>query len=135
VGLEAASRGASHVIFAECAPPSLAAIRQNCRKAAAAGLTAGLEIVEGALPDSIARLASHAKPDIVFADPPYPVSSDLLAGVTEDDRFARWADSAALIWELPSERRGFRPPGSAWRAVSIRNLGAAEFLFLVRTRG
>ena len=135
VGLEAASRGASCVIFAEFAQPSLAAIRQNCRKAAAAGLTAELEIVEGALPDSIARLASQAKPDVVFADPPYPVSSDLLARVTEDARFAQWADSATLIWELPSERRGFRPPGSSWQAVSIRSLGAAEFLFLVRKRG
>ena len=130
MGLEAASRGAGPVIFAECAPASLAAIQSNCRRAADSGLTAKLEIVEGSLPGSIARLAAMPKPHIVFADPPYPVSSDLLSKVTGDERFAEWAGAAVLIWELPSERHGLRPPGPAWRILSIRTLGPAEFLFL-----
>jgi len=130
VGLEAASRGAGSVIFAESAPASLAAIRSNCRRAADSGLDAKLEIVEGALPGSIARLAAKPKPHIVFADPPYPISSDLLSKVTGDARFAEWASGAVLIWELPAERHGLRPPGPAWRILSIRTLGPAEFLFL-----
>lgn len=130
MGLEAASRGAASVLFAECAPGSIAAIRANCRKAVQAGLAADLEIVEGALPDSIARLAARPSPHIVFADPPYPISADLLSKVTGDARFAEWAGGAVLIWELPAERHGLRPPGPAWKILSIRTLGPAEFLFL-----
>lgn len=130
MGLEAASRGAASVIFAECAPASLAAIRSNCRKAAEAGLTTDLEIIEGKLPDSITRLAARPRPHIVFADPPYPISADLLSLVTGNALFAEWACDAVLIWELPSERHGLRPPGPAWQILSIRTLGPAEFLFL-----
>lgn len=130
MGLEAASRGASSVVFAECAPASLAAIRYNCKKAADAGLAANLQIVEGKLPDSVARLASAPKPHIVFADPPYPISPELLSAVAGDVRFADWACGAVLIWELPSGRRGLRPPGPPWRILSIRTLGPAEFLFM-----
>jgi len=130
MGLEAASRGASSVVFAECAPASLAAIRSNCRKAAEAGLTAEMKIVEGPLPNSVTRLAAAPKPDIVFADPPYPVSSELLSAITGDARFAEWAAGAVLIWELPAERRGLKPPGPAWRILSIRTLGPADFLFM-----
>ena len=130
MGLEAASRGAASVIFAECAPASLAAIRFNCRRAAESGLPAELEIVEGALPGSIARLSAKPKPHIVFADPPYPISSDLFSEVTGNALFAEWASDATMIWELPAERHGLRPPGSAWRILSIRTLGPAEFLLL-----
>ena len=130
MGLEAASRGAASVLFAECAPASIAAIRFNCRRAGKAGLTADLEIVEGALPHSIAHLAARPRPHIVFADPPYRLSADLLSQVTGDARFAQWAGGAVLIWELPAETRGLRPPGSAWKILAIRTLGPADFLFL-----
>lgn len=134
MGLEAASRGARSVVFVESAPDSLAAIRQNCRRAQASGLAAKLNIVEGELPASLRALERMPSPDIVFADPPYPVSADLLDSVTADACFARWAGNALLIWELPQERRGLRPPGPLWHLLSIRTLGPADFMFLAQRR-
>jgi len=67
LGLEALSRGASHVDFVEIAPASLAAIRAN-----AAALGAGDEAVvhrADAL-DFVLRLGADAY-DVAFADPPY----------------------------------------------------------------
>jgi len=74
VGIEAISRGASHVWFAENAPAALAAITQNL---------AALKIVRnftledrgtGALLQCLTKLAKPL--DIVFLDPPYEAEAE-----------------------------------------------------------
>ena len=74
VGIEALSRGASHVWFAENAEPALASIRGNL---------AGLKIARsytledrgtGAMLQRLAKLPSPA--DIVYLDPPYEAEAE-----------------------------------------------------------
>ena len=69
VGIEALSRGAERVYFAENAKPPLAALRSNLEK-----LRIGLEAqVEsgGALPLLRRLLKQRCQLDIIFLDPPY----------------------------------------------------------------
>ena len=69
VGIEALSRGASHVWFAENAPPALKALRANLKNLNIAGDFA-LED-RGVMP-LLQRVAKLPQPiDIVFLDPPY----------------------------------------------------------------
>jgi len=74
VGIEAISRGASHVWFSENAPAALAAIGQNL---AALKISRGFTIEDrgtGALLQGLAKLARPL--DIVFLDPPYEAESE-----------------------------------------------------------
>ena len=69
VGLEALSRGARQVYFAENAPPPLAALRENLEK-----LRAGTEAQvdpAGTLPLLRRLVKQGVELDIVFLDPPY----------------------------------------------------------------
>lgn len=72
VGIEALSRGAEHVFFAETAAPALAAIRANLKSL---GISAGFAVnARGAISllASLAESTTLAVPlDIVFLDPPY----------------------------------------------------------------
>jgi 16S rRNA (guanine(966)-N(2))-methyltransferase RsmD len=69
VGIEALSRGAAHVWFAENAPPALKALRANLRNLRISGDFA-LED-RGVMP-LLQRVAKLPQPiDIVFLDPPY----------------------------------------------------------------
>ena len=69
VGIEAISRGAAQVFFAENAAPAIAAIHANLR---ALNIAEGFTLnVRGALP-LLAALAREAEPvDVVFLDTPY----------------------------------------------------------------
>lgn len=69
VGIEALSRGASHVIFVEHAPPALRAIRSNL---ASLGIRGNYSIESHRTSAALRPLASaEPKADIVFLDPPY----------------------------------------------------------------
>ena|SRR5579871_1633362 len=77
VGIEALSRGSSHVWFAEKASPALAAIRANLNSL---GISSGYSIEDrGALPllQELARSGSTL--DIVFFDPPWEASAEYSA--------------------------------------------------------
>ena len=74
VGIEAISRGAAHVWFAENAPPALAAINQNL---AALKITRDFTIEDRGTGALLQRLAKAAKRlDIVFLDPPYEAEAE-----------------------------------------------------------
>ena len=81
VGIEALSRGAAHVWFAEKAPPAIAAIRANLKALQIAG---GFGIDErgvGALLERLAKVARNAPGgaelvDIVYIDPPWEVEAE-----------------------------------------------------------
>ena len=78
VGIEAVSRGAAEVYFAEKAPAALAAITTNLRTL---GLYAGTQVERGGTAPLLKRLAG--KPlDIVFLDPPYEEADEYVKTLT-----------------------------------------------------
>jgi 16S rRNA (guanine(966)-N(2))-methyltransferase RsmD len=74
VGIEAISRGAAHVWFAENAAPALAAIQANF---AALKIARGFTIEDRGTGALLQRLAKAGKPlDVVFLDPPYEADAE-----------------------------------------------------------
>jgi 16S rRNA (guanine(966)-N(2))-methyltransferase RsmD len=71
VGIEALSRGASHVILMERSPTALTVIRENL---AALGIANRVTVLRG---KAVALLPEHAA-DIVFIDPPYEQVNEYL---------------------------------------------------------
>jgi 16S rRNA (guanine966-N2)-methyltransferase len=80
VGIEALSRAAAHVWFAEKAPPALASLRANLT---ALKITTGFTLEDRGTAALLQRLAEQAvKPipppliDLVYLDPPYEAESE-----------------------------------------------------------
>ena len=133
MGLEAASRGAATVVFAEESPEALDLIRRNIARFEHTKTPAKFQVVPGTLPLSLKVRIAPPSPDIVFADPPYAKSMDMLAALTSDDAFNAWTRGAVFYWELPDFQCALRPPSGPWKLTGIRQLGAASFLQLERT--
>jgi 16S rRNA (guanine(966)-N(2))-methyltransferase RsmD len=74
VGIEALSRGAAHVWFAENAAPALAAMRANL---AALKIERGFTVEDRGVGAALQRLGKLAQPaDVVFLDPPYEAEAE-----------------------------------------------------------
>lgn len=75
VGIEAISRGAEFVWFAEKAPPAVAAIRANLRTLKIAG---GYALEDRGVARLLSSLAKSARADVdvVFLDPPYEAEDE-----------------------------------------------------------
>jgi len=75
VGIEAISRGAECVWFAEKAPPAVAAIRANLRALKVAG---GYALEDRGVARLLGSLAKRARADVnvVFLDPPYEAAEE-----------------------------------------------------------
>lgn len=74
VGIEALSRGASYVFFAEKAPKAVAAIRANLKSLE---IKAGFAIESGGTAVLLKRIASgNGEFDIIFLDPPYEMATE-----------------------------------------------------------
>lgn len=133
VGLEALSRGAGHVVFADSSRKVLRAVegflkREKARERA--------ELIQANLPrqlDLVARLGGEPVFDVIFADPPFaePVEPDHLL---THPALPRIADAGTLvIWERESGREPIDSiPG--WDAIDSRAYGRIEFVFLQRSR-
>ena len=131
MGLEALSRGASNVIFAEKDQASLHTIRKNIKRAERSLGEFSYFIAEGELPSSCTRMMRYPKPDVLFADPPYADSADVLAAMTGNEIFTTWAEGGKLYWEFPpASCAPLRPPSPPWKIAQIRNFGAVRFLIL-----
>jgi 16S rRNA (guanine966-N2)-methyltransferase len=92
VGFEALSRGAAHALLAESDPKAVRTLRANAH---ALGLP-GAEVQAG----PVERLAASPAPrqyDLVFADPPYLLPAEELAGVLSDLETRGWLGSDALV--------------------------------------
>src|SRR4051794_39304045 len=92
VGLEALSRGASHVLLVESSAKAAKVIKANIQ---ALGLT-GAEL----LTDRAERVVADppAEPyDLVFADPPYAMSDAAVLGLLEALRDNGWLAPGALV--------------------------------------
>jgi 16S rRNA (guanine(966)-N(2))-methyltransferase RsmD len=74
VGIEALSRGANHVWFAENAEPALAALRQNL---AALKITGGFTLESRGVGAMLQRLGKISQlVDLVYLDPPYEAEAE-----------------------------------------------------------
>lgn len=120
IGLEAWSRGAAHVTFVESDRRTAELVRANARalgcdaadvrsRSVAAVLAEGpAALVPGEARDEPSRRAY----DLVFSDPPYPLSDEALAGDLALLVANGWlADDALVVVE-----RGSRSPEPAWPA-------------------
>ncbi|GAC1416308.1 MAG: 16S rRNA (guanine(966)-N(2))-methyltransferase RsmD [Acidobacteriaceae bacterium] len=84
VGIEALSRGAAHVFFAEKAPPAIAAIRDNLRTL---GVPKGFTLEAGGTATLLNAIATAAGKgghegsglDLVFLDPPWEAAAEYTA--------------------------------------------------------
>ena len=107
VGLEALSRGASHALLVESEPRAARVIRDNMTALgvghAARLLTAGVSQVVSAEP-------AGGPFDVVFADPPYALADEELAGVQRALVANGWlGPDAVLVFE-----RGTRTRSMSW---------------------
>jgi 16S rRNA (guanine966-N2)-methyltransferase len=74
VGIEALSRGAAHVWFAENAEPALAAIRQNL---AALKIVGGFTVEDRGVGAMLQRLGKISQlVDLIYIDPPYEAEAE-----------------------------------------------------------
>ncbi len=109
VGIEAISRGAAHVFFAEKAPPALKALKTNLQ---ALRIASGYTLEDRGVTALLQRLAKLPDPlDIVFLDPPYDAEADYiqtLGFLGSPANSSLLAPGALILAEHAT--RGFRPP-------------------------
>ncbi len=99
LGLEAASRGAERVVLVEKSHASAACIRANI---AAVGLE-GVSLIQAAV-EGLSQRAAQQHSGLVFADPPYEVSSVRLANTLAALLDAGWiAPDAYIVVERPAQ--------------------------------
>ena len=107
VGLEAASRGADPVLLVEADRRTAAVARRN---AADLGLPTR---VQATRVEALVGLSAPTAFDIVFADPPYDVSTDLLDQHLADLVDRGWVAERGLV----VVERSRRTPGLSWPAA------------------
>lgn len=106
VGLEAASRGAAAVLLVESGPPAARALRANIE---ALGLGQRCRLAAAKVATVLAGPAVEPF-DVVFADPPYALAEDELAGVLAALADRGWlTPDAVLVVE-----RSVRSPEPRW---------------------
>jgi 16S rRNA (guanine966-N2)-methyltransferase len=131
LGLEAASRGAAKVVLVEKSGLHCKAIEENIEKIAKAGVESEIELMCSDALSGTYRL-KMPEPDIIFADPPYPISSDCFAQLFTDERFLTWAKDAYLIWEIPSDTGELGKFMNHPALTSqIKRFGSTQFLIAV----
>lgn len=114
LGLEAASRGASHVLAVERHGPTARLVRENAR---ALGLEDRVKVEAGAVEQVLRARDPAATPpdlayDLVLADPPYPLEEEALTAVLAALVDHRWLHPDALV----VLERGARSPRPTWPA-------------------
>ncbi len=130
IGFESASRGAASVLLVEAAQQSLAAIRANQKKIAPHCPDCTFNVICGRLPECAGRLAAFPAPDLLFADPPYAESAELLDGLLREAAFRTWTGDALLIWELPDTAFQLKVFPEPWKIRTLKSFGGTRFLFI-----
>ena len=133
LGLEAASRGASVIYLVEHSSKHCKIAEKNIEKVKNAIFATSPEIIlycSDALfvHKKLARLRKQI--DIILADPPYAQSAYYLKKLTNDAKFAEWAENALLIWELPDNFALSFEDNNLWKKAKRRKFAGSEFLFL-----
>lgn len=125
LGIEALSRGATHVTFVETDKAALACIRQNLEHV---GMTAQATIVRADVARWVRGGSAAGTVDLLFADPPYTFEgwTDLLAavlpGLQRDRAHAEQAEpdeTGIAVLETP----GPIEPGVGWEIVRQQRYG------------
>ncbi|MCC7008879.1 MAG: 16S rRNA (guanine(966)-N(2))-methyltransferase RsmD [Acidobacteria bacterium] len=118
VGLEAISRGASHVTFVEADRRAAAAL---CANIDACGAAQGSRVIQDTLHRAATRGAAVLGPfDVIFLDPPYDFA-DLDGGLADAGRLL--APEGVVVLEH-SRRRG--APAAAASLIRQRTLEAGD---------
>lgn len=109
VGCEALSRGAARALFVESDQATARVIRRNLRDL---GLGSGGRAEIAVKPvEKLAATAATAPYDVVFADPPYALGTDRLAGVLSALRDNGWlAPDAVVVVERATRGDAFAWP-------------------------
>lgn len=128
LGLEAASRGAAHVVLVESARDAARLCREN---ASGLGLADRVEVspvrVEGYLAPG---LPPGSRPfDLALLDPPYAVDDGALAAVLEALVGGRWLASDAVVVVERATRAGPPPWPGGLRADDQRAYGDTTLAF------
>jgi 16S rRNA (guanine966-N2)-methyltransferase len=110
LGLEAASRGAAHVLLVDSSPAAVAVCRRNV---AALGLP-DVEVRSQAVPAALAATPDEPY-DLALLDPPYDLSEDALAEVLARLEVGWLAPGAVVVVE-----RSSRSPEPVWPAALLR---------------
>ena len=108
LALESLSRGAAGAAMVELESLHISCIERNLASVRAAGVSVPASIIQSdaASPEKyLARLKQL--PDIIFADPPYPISAECFNKILNNNYFRRTLAGKTLIWELPDH------PGAA----------------------
>lgn len=127
LGIEALSRGASHVCFVDRSPGSVAAVRSNL---AALGLEAAAEVRKASAEGALRRLAREGECfDLVFLDPPYAsgLAAPTLLRLVEGPLLA---PSATVV--LESAKRHPLAPVEGLQLRGERSYGDTRIHFLER---
>ncbi len=133
LGLEAASRGASCVYFFENSKTHCEILKTNIDKVAKAGVSATLKVFKSDALKSYENLPEiEGKIDLIFADPPYNESADVVKTLLTDRAYARWASGALFVMEIPSElnRKPKLENIDLWTVTNTRKIGQSIFVFL-----
>jgi 16S rRNA (guanine966-N2)-methyltransferase len=124
VGLEAASRGADPVLLVESARPSAAVISRNIADLALGSVRLRTERVE-----RLARTRADRTYDVIFLDPPYELSAEILGEVLGRLAANAWiaADGLLVVERSRRDAKLRWPPGfeGGWR----RDYGETTLLF------
>jgi len=137
LGLEAASRGALSVHFVDNSKLHCEILKTNIDKVVKAGVSATLKISRSDALKPHENLSEIAgKIDLIFADPPYNESADIVEKLLTNEAFARWATGALFVLEMPSElsRKPKLENIDLWTVKNSRKLGQSVFVFLKVTK-
>lgn len=136
LGLEAASRGAAHVMLVDVARRAVQAARRNVRDLSLDHAVVLAERVERLLAHRPEEVRGAVPPyDLVLLDPPYDLGEDQLASALDLLLTRGWlANDPLLVVE-----RGARSPEPAWppglRPVRSRRYGETAVHLAERDRG
>ncbi|WP_228976884.1 16S rRNA (guanine(966)-N(2))-methyltransferase RsmD [Streptomyces sp. DH12] len=125
VGLEALSRGASHVLLVEADARAARTVRENVR---ALGLP-GAEVRTGRAEQATAGPAPAEPYDAVFLDPPYAVPDDDLREILLTLRAQGWLAQDALVTVERSTRGGEFGWPEGFEPLRARRYGEGTFWY------
>jgi 16S rRNA (guanine(966)-N(2))-methyltransferase RsmD len=94
VGLEALSRGASHVLLVESDPRVAGVVRQNI---AALGVGSAARLVTAKVSGALGAGPQEGAYDVVFADPPYSVPDEEITAVQAALVDGGWLAADAVV--------------------------------------
>jgi 16S rRNA (guanine(966)-N(2))-methyltransferase RsmD len=127
VGLEAASRGAAHVLLVESQPRPAKTIRDNI---AALGLETVCRLVIRRVSSVVAGPPDRPY-DVIFADPPYALDEELVVAAATAVELGWLAPAGVLVLEMAS-RSGDPGPIEGVTAERARRYGESTLWYFRR---